>query len=205
MVKIKKIIKRDSRAESFKPEKIQLSIKASFDSAGLGTTDEEVDFLTKRAIDWLSNTYQYDTVNSTQVSFAVSSVLPPPARVRYLTANSICSDNVIAQLDKAYDEFKGTYTDRLNETHRAFNQFGFIAMDEAEFWKRVAYKMAGKADSLFKQMVREHEHFLAYKFELDEKETEFNFTHKSPHEIFQQWENQKEKARQKNDTNRRKI
>ena len=187
MVKIKKIIKRDSRAESFKPEKIQLSIKASFDSAGLGTTDEEVDFLTKRAIDWLSNTYQYDTVNSTQVSFAVSSVLPPPARVRYLTANSICSDNVIAQLDKAYDEFKGTYTDRLNETHRAFNQFGFIAMDEAEFWKRVAYKMADKADSLFKQMVREHEHFLAYKFELDEKETEFNFTHKSPHEIFQQW------------------
>ena len=105
MVEIKKIIKRDSRAESFKPEKIQLSIKASFDSAGVGTTDEEVDCLTKRAIDWLSNTYQYDTVNSTQVSFAVSSVLPPPVRVRYLTANSICSDNVIAQLDKAYDEF----------------------------------------------------------------------------------------------------
>lgn len=197
MVKIKKIIKRDSRAESFKPEKIQLSIKASFDSAGLGTTDEEVDFLTKRAIDWLSNTYQYDTVNSTQVSFAVSSVLPPPARVRYLTANSICSDKVIAQLDKAYDEFKGTYTDRLNETHRAFNQFGFIAMDEAEFWKRVAYKMADTADSLYKQMVREHEHFLAYKFELDEKEKEVKFTHKHPTEIFQQWEDHKEKTRGK--------
>ena len=187
MVEIKKIIKRDSRAESFNPEKIQLSIKASFDSAGVGTTDEEVDCLTKRAIDWLSNTYQYDTVNSTQVSFAVSSVLPPPVRVRYLTANSICSDNVIAQLDKAYDEFHGTYTDRLNETHRAFNQFGFIAMDEAEFWKRVAYKMAGKADSLFKQMVREREHFLAYKFELDEKEKEFKFPHKHPTEIFQRF------------------
>lgn len=202
MVKIKKIIKRDSRAESFKPEKIQLSIKASFDSAGLGTTDEEVDFLTKRAIDWLSNTYQYDTVNSTQVSFAVSSVLPPPARVRYLTANSICSDNVIAQLDKAYDEFKGTYTDRLNETHCAFNQFGFIAMDEPEFWKRVAYKMADKADSLFKQMVREHEHFLAYKFELDEKEKEFKFPHKHPTEIFQQWEDHKEKTLGKNENHK---
>ena len=202
MVKIKKIIKRDSRAESFKPEKIQLSIKASFDSAGLGTTDEEVDFLTKRAIDWLSNTYQYDTVKSTQVSFAVSSVLPPPARVRYLTANSICSDNVIAQLDKAYDEFKGTYTDRLNETHRAFNQFGFIAMDEAEFWKRVAYKMADKADSLFKQMKREHEHFLAYKFELDEKEKEFKFPHKYPTEIFQQWEDHKEKTLGKNENHK---
>lgn len=205
MVQIKKIIKRDSRTESFKPEKIKLSIQASFDSAGVGTTDEEVACLTKRAIGWLSNTYESETVNSTQVSFAVASVLPQPSRVRYLTANSICSDNVIAQLDKAYDEFKGTYTDRLNETHRAFNQFGFIAMDEAEFWKRVAYKMADKADSLFKQMVREHEHFLAYKFELDEKEKELNFTHKSPHEIFQQWENQKEKSMQKNDTNRRKI
>lgn len=197
MVKIKKIIKRDSRTESFNPEKIQLSINASFDSAGVGTTDEEVDCLTKRAVDWLSNTYQSDTVNSTQVSFAVSSVLPPPARVRYLTANSICSDKVIAQLDKAYDEFKGTYTDRLNETHRAFNQFGFIAMDEAEFWKRVAYKMADTADSLFKQMVREHEHFLAYKFELDEKEKEVKFTHKHPTEIFQQWEDHKEKTRGK--------
>lgn len=202
MVKIKKIIKRDSRTESFKPEKIQLSIKASFDSAGVGTTDEEVDCLTKRAVDWLSNTYQYDTVNSTQVSFAVSSVLPPPARVRYLTANSICSDNVIAQLDKAYDEFKGTYTDRLNETHRAFNQFGFIAMDEPEFWKRVAYKMADKADSLFKQMVREHKHFLAYKFELDEKEKEFKFPHKHPTEIFQQWEDHKEKTLGKNENHK---
>lgn len=205
MVQIKKIIKRDSRTESFKPEKIQLSIQASFDSAGVGTTDEEVACLTKRAIGWLSNTYESETVNSTQVSFAVASVLPQPSRVRYLTANSICSDNVIAQLDKAYDEFKGTYTDRLNETHRAFNQFGFIAMDEAEFWKRVAYKMADKADSLFKQMVREHEHFLAYKFELDEKEKEFKFPHKHPTEIFQHWETQKEKARQKNDTNIRKI
>lgn len=202
MVKIKKIIKRDSRTESFKPEKIQLSIKASFDSAGVGTTDEEVDCLTKRAVDWLSNTYQSDTVNSTQVSFAVSSVLPPPARVRYLTANSICSDKVIAQLDKAYDEFKGTYTDRLNETHRAFNQFGFIAMDEAEFWKRVAYKMADTADSLFKQMVREHEHFLAYKFELDEKEKEVKFTHKHPTEIFQQWEDHKEKTLGKNENHK---
>lgn len=197
MVKIKKIIKRDSRTESFKPEKIQLSIKASFDCAGVGTTDEEVDCLTKRAVDWLSNTYQSDTVNSTQVSFAVSSVLPPPARVRYLTANSICSDKVIAQLDKVYDEFKGTYTDRLNEAHRAFNQFGFNAMSEADFWKRVAYKMADSADSLFKQMVREHEHFLAYKFELDEKENEFKFPHKHPTEIFQQWEDQKAKARSK--------
>lgn len=202
MVKIKKIIKRDSRAESFKPEKIQLSIKASFDSAGLGTTDEEVDFLTKRAIDWLSNTYQYDTVNSTQVSFAVSSVLPPPARVRYLTANSICSDNVIAQLDKAYDEFKGTYTDRLNETHRAFNQFGFIAMDEAEFWEHIAKIMADNADILFKQMKREHEHFLAYKFELDEKEKEFKFPHKHPTEIFQQWEDHKEKTLGKNENHK---
>ena len=43
MVEIKKIIKRDYRTESFKPEKIKLSIKASFESAGVGVSDEEVD------------------------------------------------------------------------------------------------------------------------------------------------------------------
>lgn len=197
MVEIKKIIKRDFRTESFKPEKIKLSIKASFESAGVGASDEEVACLTKRAIEWLSNTYQYEIVKSTQVSFAVSSVLPQPARDTYMKANSAYYDNVIAKLDKAYDEFKGTYTERLNEAHRAFNQFGFNAISEADFWKRVAYKMAGTTDSLFKQMVREHEHFLAYKFELDEKEKEFKFPHKHPTEIFQQWEDQKAKARSK--------
>lgn len=197
MVEIKKIIKRDSRTESFKPEKIKLSIKASFDCAGVGASDEEVAHLTQRAIDWLRNTYNYETVNSTQVSFAVSSVLPQPARDTYMKANNVYYDNVIAKLDKAYDEFKGTYTERLNEAHRAFNQFGFTAMPESDFWKRVAYKMADTADSLFKQMVREHEHFLAYKFEVDEKEKEFKFPHKHPTEIFQQWEDQKEKARSK--------
>ncbi len=106
-------------------------------------------------------------------------------------------NNVIAQLDKAYDDFKGTYTERLNEAHRAFNQFGFNAISESDFWKRVAYKMADTADSMFKQMVREHEHFLAYKFELDEKEKEFKFPHKHPTDVFQQWEDQKEKARSK--------
>jgi hypothetical protein len=114
-----------------------------------------------------------------------------------MKANSAYYDNVIAKLDKAYDEFKGTYTERLNEAHRAFNQFGFNAMSEADCWKRVAYKMADSADSLFKQMVREHEHFLAYKFEVDEKENEFKFPHKHPTEIFQQWEDQKAKTRSK--------
>lgn len=197
MVEIKKIIKRDSRTESFKPEKIQLSIKASFDCAGVGASDEEVAHLTQRAIDWLRNNSKYEIVKSTQVSFAVSSVLPQPARDTYMKANNVYYDNVIAKLDKAYDEFKGTYTERLNEAHRAFNQFGFTTMSESDFWKRVAYKMADTADSLFKQMVREHEHFLAYKFEVDEKEKEFKFPHKHPTEIFQQWEDQKEKARSK--------
>ena len=197
MVEIKKIIKRDSRTESFKPEKIKLSIKASFECAGVGASDEEVAYLTQRAIDWLSNTYNYETVNSTQVSFAVSSVLPQPARDKYMQSNNVYYDNVIAQLDKVYNEFKGTYTNRLNEAHRTFNQVGLTAMSEAEFWKRVAYKTAETADSLFKQMVREHEHFLAYKFEVDEKEKEFKFPHKHPTEIFQQWEDQKEKARSK--------
>lgn len=197
MVQIKKIIKRDSRTESFKPEKIKLSIKASFNCAGVGASDEEVDYLTQRAIDWLSNTYNYETVNSTQVSFAVSSVLPQPARDTYMKANSLYSNKIIEQLDKEYDKTRGKYTDRLNESVLSYKRFGFIAMKEADFWKRMAYKMADNADSLFKQMKREHEHFLAYKFELDEKEKEFKFDHKHPTEIFEQWDDQKAKVRKR--------
>lgn len=197
MVEIKKIIKRDSRTESFKPEKIKLSIKASFDCADMNTTDEEVASLSKLAIDWLCNTYNIDTVTSTQVSVAVASVLPLPAREKYLKANSLYSNKILEQLDKAYDNSRGKYTDRLNESALAFKRFGFIAMKEADFWKRMAYKMAESADSLFKAMQREHEHFLAFKFEMDSMEKELKIPHKTPTEIFDQWEDQKEKTRKK--------
>lgn len=104
---------------------------------------------------------------------------------------------IVSILDHDFDNTRGTYTERLNESALSYGRVSNNPIDEADYWKHMAYKMADKADSLFKQMKREHEHFLAYKFELDEKEKELNFTHKPPQEIFKQWEDHKEKTRGK--------
>lgn len=112
---------------------------------------------------------------------------------------------MIDKINEAYANTFGSYKDKIDAAFKMYLREGVPAMSQLEFWEHVAKIMADNADSLFKQMKREHEHFLAYKFELDEKEKEFKFTHKQPTEIFQQWEDQKEKARQKNDTNRREI
>lgn len=109
------------------------------------------------------------------------------------------------EINDAYTNTVGSYKKKLDAAFEMYLKDGYPEVEPNEFWEAVARVMADKADSLFKQMVREHEHFLAYKFELDEKEKELNFTHKSPQEIFQQWEEQKEKTRQKNDKNRREI
>ena len=105
--------------------------------------------------------------------------------------------DIVAILDNEFYNTKGTYTEKLNESALAYGRVSNNPLNEADYWKHMAYKMAAKADSLFKQMKREHEHFLAYKFELDEKEKEFKFTHKHPTEIFQQWEDHKEKKKKK--------
>jgi len=112
---------------------------------------------------------------------------------------------MLDKINKAYENTFGSYKEKIDAAFKMYLREGVPAMSQLEFWEHVAKIMADNADSLFKQMKREHEHFLAYKFELDEKEKEFKFTHKHPTEIFQQWEQQKEKARQKNDTNRREI
>lgn len=111
---------------------------------------------------------------------------------------------MLDKINEAYSNTFGSYKEKIDAAFKMYLRDGVPAMSQLEFWEHVAKIMADNADSLFNQMVREHEHFLAYKFELDEKEKELNFTHKSPQEIFQQWE-EKEKARQKNDTNRREI
>lgn len=112
---------------------------------------------------------------------------------------------MLDKINEAYENTFGSYKEKIDAAFKMYLREGVPAMSQLEFWEHVAKIMADNADSLYKQMKREHEHFLAYKFELDAKEKELNFTHKSPQEIFQQWEDQKEKARQKNDQNRRKI
>lgn len=112
---------------------------------------------------------------------------------------------MLDKINEAYENTFGSYKEKIDAAFKMYLREGVPAMSQLEFWEHVAKIMADNADSLFKQMKREHEHFLAYKFELDAKEKEFKFPHKHPTEIFQQWEDQKEKARQKNDTNRREI
>lgn len=106
---------------------------------------------------------------------------------------------MLDKINEAYENTFGSYKEKIDAAFKMYLREGVPAMSQLEFWEHVAKIMADNADSLFKQMKREHEHFLAYKFELDAKEK------KSPQEIFQQWEDQKEKARQKNEQNRRKI
>jgi hypothetical protein len=104
---------------------------------------------------------------------------------------------MLDEINEAYSNTFGSYKKKLDAAFDMYMKDGYPEVEQAKFWERLARVMADNADSLFKQMKREHEHFLAYKFELDEKEKELNFSHKSPQEIFQQWEDQKEKARQK--------
>ena len=112
---------------------------------------------------------------------------------------------MLDKINEAYENTFGSYKEKIDAAFKMYLREGVPAMSQLEFWEHVAKIMADNTDRFFKQMIREHERFLAYKFELDAKEKELNFTHKSPQEIFQQWEDQKEKARQKNDTNRREI
>ena len=104
---------------------------------------------------------------------------------------------MLDKINEAYSNTFGSYKEKIDAAFKMYLREGVPAMSQLEFWEHVAKIMADSADSLFKQMVREHEHFLAYKFELDEKETEFKFPHKHPTDVFQQWEDQKEKARSK--------
>lgn len=89
----------------------------------------------------------------------------------------------------AYDEAKGSYTHKLDAAYS--NYQGFPICSESEFWKHMAYMLAETADSLFNGMTREHNHMLAFKFELDKRQKEFGFEYKSPMDIYRQWDDHK--------------
>jgi len=95
----------------------------------------------------------------------------------------------------AYDTAKGSYTHKLDAAYS--NYQGFPISSESEFWKHMAYMLAETADSLFKGMTREHNHMLAFKFELDKRQKEFGFEYKSPMEIDRQWEEHRVAVRAK--------
>lgn len=98
---------------------------------------------------------------------------------------------------RLYNSFCGPYNEKLDAAHRLYKSTASTVMTELEFWKEMAYLLAESADTASRASRKEHEHFLAYLYELEAKEKEFNFPHKCPTEIFQQWEEQKEKLRKK--------
>ena len=109
---------------------------------------------------------------------------------------------MLDKMNDAYENTFGSYKEKIDAAFKMYLREGVPAMSQLEFWEHIAKIMADNADILFKQMKREHEHFLAYKFELDEKEKEFKFPHKPPTEIFQQWEDHKEKTLGKNENHK---
>ena len=99
--------------------------------------------------------------------------------------------------DRLYSSFSGPYKEKLDAAQKLYKSTASTIMTELEFWQEMAYRLAESADTASRASRREHEHFLAYLSELDAKEKEFKFPHKSPMEVFQQWEDHKEKARSK--------
>lgn len=99
--------------------------------------------------------------------------------------------------DRLYSSFCGPYKEKLDAAQKLYKSTASTIMTELEFWQEMAYRLADSADTASRASRKEHEHFLAYMSELDAKEKEFKFPHKSPMEVFQQWEDHKEKARSK--------
>ena len=92
---------------------------------------------------------------------------------------------------RLYNSFCGPYNEKLDAAYRLYKSTASTVMTELEFWKEMAYILAESADTASRASRKEHEHFLAYLSELDAKEKEFKFPHKSPTEIFKQWEEKK--------------
>ncbi len=103
----------------------------------------------------------------------------------------------LKQFNEEYFVTKGTYKEKLDAASAKFDEFPVV--DEIQFWKHMAYTVAESADTATRAMRQQHENMLAFKFELDKREREFNFPHMSPTEIKQQWEDHKVAVRAKLD------
>ena len=103
----------------------------------------------------------------------------------------------LKQLAGEYFATKGSYKEKLDAAYTKFNEFPIT--DEAVFWKHLVYAVAASADTAVRAMRQQHENMLAFKFELDRREEEFGFPHKSPLDIKSQWEAHKKAMRERMD------
>ena len=110
------------------------------------------------------------------------------------------ASTTMEELKPFNDEYsvpRSTYKEKLDAAAAKYEEFPIV--DEKEFWKHMAYTVAESADMCSRAMRQEHENMLAFKFELDKREREFNFPHMSPLEIEKQWEDHKIAVREKLD------
>jgi len=91
-----------------------------------------------------------------------------------------------------------TYTEQLQNDIAVHADEGNASIDQRyKFMEAQAISMADKADHLFKQMVREHEHMLAYKFAYDELCKNNGIDAQRPSDIYEKWNTQKKLATRK--------
>ena len=110
------------------------------------------------------------------------------------------ANTTLEDLKPFHDEYsvpRPTYKEKLDAAATKYEEFPIV--DEKEFWKHMAYTVAESADMCSRGMKREHEHMLAFKFELEKREREFNFPHMSPTDLYKQWEDHKTAVRAKLD------
>ena len=105
------------------------------------------------------------------------------------------TENELLQLKGDYFVSCRSYKERLDIAGEKFEQMPVI--DEVEFWKSLAYRVADSADTAVRAMKQQHENMLAFQFELGKREKEYGFEHKAPVEIKKQWEDHKAACRAK--------
>lgn len=107
-------------------------------------------------------------------------------------------NDVFAKVDDEYLVTKGSYHDKIYAAYKVYLQNGVTTLSQQiDFWKHLAYLLADSANTATKAMRKEHINFLAYMFELNEREKEFKFPHKRHDEIVEQWEAQRDKIHKK--------
>jgi hypothetical protein len=89
-------------------------------------------------------------------------------------------------IEEEFQDTEGTMSDKLDAAYTKYQ--GFPISDENTFWRHMAYNLAEIADNALSAMRKQHEEMLAFKFELELREEEFGFEHKSPTNIKKQWD-----------------
>lgn len=106
--------------------------------------------------------------------------------------------DALCKVDDAYNSTQGSFVKKIYAAYKVYLQNDVTTLSQQiDFWKHLAYLLADSANTATRAMRKEHNTMLAYMFELNEREKEFNFKHKSIGDIVEQWEAQRDKIHKK--------